>query len=170
MEVDRLVDQLERNASAFSALVSGLPLEQTSWKPGADKWSVLEVICHLLDEEREDFRARLESTLRDPEKLWPAIDPPGWVVEREYAGRDLEETLSAFLDERRRSVSWLRALEQPDWGASYEHPVAGTLRTGDLVASWLAHDFLHLRQLARLHWQYHSVHAGPYKTSYAGEW
>ena len=41
---------------------------------------------------------------------------------------------------------------------------------GDLLASWLAHDLLHVRQLARLHWQYLTAAAKPFQTDYAGPW
>jgi len=44
------------------------------------------------------------------------------------------------------------------------------LSAGDLLASWLAHDFLHLRQLTGLHWEYVSLLAKPYSTDYAGMW
>ena len=170
MEIERIIEQLERNAPAIAALVSGLPAEEASWKPSAARWSMLEVVCHLLDEEREDFRVRIELTLRSPAEPWPAIDPPSWVVERGYADRDLDESLRALLEERQRSVSWLRELNAPDWDARYEHPTLGTLRTGDLLASWLAHDFLHLRQLTDLHWLIHAARSAPYGTAYAGEW
>jgi hypothetical protein len=39
-----------------------------------------------------------------------------------------------------------------------------------LLASWLAHDFLHIRQMARLHWEYLNSICPPFKTAYAGEW
>ena len=33
------------------------------WKQSENKWSMLEIICHLYDEEREDFRSRLAKIL-----------------------------------------------------------------------------------------------------------
>ena len=170
MEIERIVDQLEHNGPAIAALLHALPAEQASWKPSAEQWSTLEVVCHLLDEEREDFRARIELTLKGSDEPWPGIDPPSWVVERGYADRDLEETVRAFLEERRRSVAWLRALSAPDWNACYEHPTLGSLRTGDLLASWLAHDLLHIRQLTSLQWLFHTARSAPYETAYAGKW
>ena len=55
-------------------------------------------------------------------------------------------------------------------GRTHTHPIFGGLSAGDLLASWVAHDFLHLRQLARLQFQYASLLAEPYSTRYAGEW
>jgi hypothetical protein len=143
---------------------------QVRWKPTPDEWSIVEVINHLYDEEREDFRLRLDLTLHQPGQPWTGIDPEGWAVERKYNERELEASLKRFLEERQRSVAWLAGLSSPDWEAGHDHPQAGELSAGDLLASWLAHDFLHLRQLAQLHWQYIGLLAEPHTTRYAGAW
>jgi hypothetical protein len=170
MNIEELIDRLEANAEVIAALVRNLPAESVSWKPSPEKWSILEVAAHLLDEEREDFRARIDSLLHRPDQEWSPIDPPGWVEERGYASRDLAETVRDFLSEREHSISWLRRLEAPNWQAAYQHPTLGQLRAGDLLASWLAHDFLHIRQLTGLHWQFHRHLMEPFEVSYAGNW
>ncbi|UCC64195.1 MAG: DinB family protein [Anaerolineae bacterium] len=170
MKLEFFIARLSQNAEAIQSLLSGVAGEQARWKPSPDEWSLLEVINHLYDEEQEDFRQRLDLTLHQPDQPWPDIDPQGWVVERGYNLRDLEASLENFLRERRRAVAWLASLSSPDWEARREHPQAGGLSAGDLLASWLAHDFLHLRQLVQLHWQTVSRLAEPYTTRYAGAW
>jgi len=168
-DLRRWIDCLERSAKVIRELVQEVAPEQRMWKPDADRWSILEVIAHLLDEEREDFRVRLRLVLEDPELEWPPIDPQGWVEQRSYAARNLGETLEAFLEERRGSIQWLRSLAGPDWSQAKQHP-AGALSAGDLLASWTAHDLLHIRQITRLHLQYVQQLARPYSSEYAGEW
>lgn len=168
MESTLLIARLESSAGVIEALVRGVQREQAVWKPSAVKWSILEVTCHLLDEEREDFRTRVDLTLHRPVSPWPGIDPEGWVTQREYGKKDLEETLNAFLEERRRSLAWLRGLRSPAWETAREHPRAGRLTAGDLFCSWVAHDLLHIRQLARLHYEYVQELARPYAVAYAG--
>jgi hypothetical protein len=127
------------------------------------------VVCHLLDEEREDFRVRLDYTLHRPGEPWPPIDPAGWVLAREYNQQDLGISLDAFLSEREASVAWLRKLHAPNWAVNYEAPW-GPISAGDLLASWIGHDLLHMRQLVELHWAYAAAQLEPYSTRYAGEW
>lgn len=170
MDEQRVIERLEANAEAIAALASGVPPEQAVWRPSPEAWSMLEVVCHLLDEEREDFRARIDLVVYRPGEIWPPIDPPGWVVDRAYATRDLDEVCQAFVAERARSAGWLRTLTAPDWDAAYEHPLLGRLRAGDLLAAWLAHDLLHIRQLTRLHWEHHRRHSAPFEVAYAGSW
>jgi hypothetical protein len=169
MNLSYFIDRLAKNRAAFEGLVRGVGSEQASWKPAPDKWSILEVVNHLFDEEREDFRQRLELVLADPSQPFPPIDPRGWVTARGYAERDLDTSLNNFLAERQKSLEWLSQLSEPNWHNSNEGS-NGTLTAGDLLASWLAHDFLHLRQLSRLHWQYVGAIADPYQTTYAGPW
>lgn len=162
-------ERLAANAQIFRHLLATVPAEQAVWKPAPEKWSLLEVINHLADEERLDFRQRLDLVLHHPGEPWPGIDPESWVHERQYNLRDLEESLEDFLAERRRSVEWLGNLVSVDLDAEYEHP-RGNLSAGDLLGSWLAHDLLHIRQMTRLHYDYLSQEAAPYAVGYAGTW
>jgi hypothetical protein len=163
-------DRLSTNRDVFEGLLKGVNGMQARWKPSPEKWSMLEVINHLYDEEREDFRARIESVLVDPNRPWPPIDPQNWAINRDYNERELDTSLQNFFSERQKSLSWLKKLSTPGWDNRYAHPDGRSLSAGDLLASWLAHDFLHIRQLARLHWQYVGALADPYQTTYGGPW
>ncbi|MBM4422122.1 MAG: DinB family protein [Chloroflexi bacterium] len=164
------IARLSANAEAFAALTRSVSDEQARWKPSAEEWSVLEVVCHLHDEEREDFRQRVDLTLHSPATDWPPIDPMGWVTARGYNQRELAPMLDSFLSERRKSVEWLSGLKEPDWSMARRHPVAGTMTAGDVLGAWVAHDHLHIRQLNHLHWQYLAAQVDPVSTDYAGGW
>jgi hypothetical protein len=69
MNLVYIVDRMRANAAVFESLAKGTDVEQSSWKPAPDKWSILEVVNHLYDEEREDFRQRLELVLTNPSWL-----------------------------------------------------------------------------------------------------
>jgi len=169
MNPEYLMQQLAAGMRRIPALVENVSDEQARWKPAPDSWSVLEVICHLLDEERCDFRPRLDHTLHQPGDPWPKIDPQGWVAERKYNERDLQESLQAWLAAREESLSWLKAFSSPDWTVAHEAPF-GEITAGDVFASWAAHDLLHARQLVELAWAYLQTQVEPYRTLYAGEW
>jgi hypothetical protein len=169
VDLSFVIERFRHNGQAIAELVAAVDEEQARWKPTAGQWSILEVINHLCDEEREDFRTRLDLTLHQPQTDWPAIDPQGWVTSRAYNSRNLAGSLASFAREREASLIWLAGLESPDWEISRRHPAGFTLRAGDLLASWLVHDTLHLRQLAELHYQYIQHLAAPYDVAYAGE-
>lgn len=169
MDVTTYAAALGANAAAIAALIQAMPADQAGWHPTPDDWSVLEVINHLADEEREDFRTRLDYVLHRPGETPPSIDPVAWVSERAYNQRDLAESLARFQSERRQSLSWLRDLSAPDW-ARFWGDDGYRIRAGDLLASWAAHDLLHLRQLVELQYACRVEQAAPYSVEYAGDW
>ena len=169
MELETVLSHMTSNAQVIRALVEDCSDHQARWKPEPTAWSVLEVINHLLDEEREDFRARIDLVLHRPEEGWFKIDPGRWVVERGYNQRELDASLNAFMAAREESLDWLRELASPDWEQGYDAPF-GPIRAGDFLAAWAAHDLLHTRQLVELRWAYQEVWLAPYDVRYAGVW
>lgn len=171
MDTRPLIRRLEANADVFAALIRGIGDEQARWRPAPDRWSILEVVCHLVDEESRDFRTRLDLTLHRPGEPWPPIDPEAWAAREDYRARDLGEEIERFRSERTRSVVWLEELVDPDWSLTHEHPRVGELRASDLLASWLAHDLIHIRQITRLHRQHLEEALMPgCRVEYAGRW
>jgi hypothetical protein len=163
------IQELKQNKAVFKTLLMGVSEKECRWKPTPDKWCLLEIVCHLFDEEREDFRARVRSTLEDASNEWPMIDPPAWVSERNYMGQDYNEKLIAFLEERAVSLTWLDGLQSPNWNATYAHPKVGPVPAIRLLSNWVAHDYLHLRQIIRLKYEYLEAFCNE-PLDYAGKW
>jgi hypothetical protein len=170
MNLKALIQQLAADAGRVRELVDGVTDEQAHWKPAPDSWSILEVINHLYDEEREDFRVRLEYILERPGKPWPPIAPQEWVTTREYNFRDLTASLENYLEERHKSLDWLETLGNVDWEKAEKAPWGGVLKAGDMLAAWVAHDIHAMRQLSELHYAWTQRMAEPYSVEYAGEW
>jgi uncharacterized damage-inducible protein DinB len=168
MNHQQIITHLRVNVDLFKYLFLNLSDEQARWKPGADRWSLLEVINHLYDEEREDFRKRLALVLSDPDAPWPAIDPEGCIRQRGYNQRNLKESLDNFFQERLTSLKWRHDLASPDWQAAHHHPKMGPMSAGLLLANWLAHDLFHIRQTNDLHFAYLTQLVAPVSLGYSG--
>jgi hypothetical protein len=160
---------MDGHAQAIRALVEGCADQQARWKPETDCWSMLEVMGHLLDEEREDFRARLDLVLHRRYEPRFRIDPETWVTKRRYNQRDFKESLDGFLSAREESLTWLQGLGEAELAQQFQAPF-GSIRAGDILASWVAHDVLHMRQLLELKWTYLVAAVEPYTITYAGVW
>ena len=170
MELQTYIAQLTQNAELVRQTVQQVSDDQARWRPAPGEWSLLEVVNHLYDEERRDFRVRLDYTLNRPGEPWPAIAPGEWVTAEGYNDRDLAESLASFLAERQASLAWLANLRKVDWQINAKTPWGGTLSAGDLLAAWTVHDLLHLRQLNELHYRYLKELAQPFEVEYAGDW
>ena len=170
MNYDQITEKLETNALTFKGLLENISEEQTHWKASSEKWSLLEIVNHLYDEEREDFRQRIKNIFEDPKKEWAPIAPAEWVTKREYAKRDMKTSLNNFIEERKKSIDWLKSLKSPNWKAIHTHPKLGEMSAEKLLANWLAHDYLHIRQITFMQWCYLSEIAPSIKLDYAGNW
>jgi hypothetical protein len=169
VELSEARARLEASGVALSALVADVRVEEARFHPAQGAWSILEVMGHLRIEEVEDFRTRLASTLRDPAAPWPKLDPEARVREERFDERDLGSLVTDFEEARAETLADLAALPAVDLGLTYQHP-RGPIRAGDLLASWVAHDLLHLRQIVKNRYRYWSQRAAPYAPDYAGPW
>ena len=159
----------ERNLILLSLLLAGISQEEAQVKPDARSWSILEVLCHLYDEEREDFREHLDFILHRQHEEWHEIDPEKWVLEREYNKQNFTEIQQKFFAERSKSLEWLKGLSEADWETTYTSQF-GSMKAGEMFACCIAHDNLHVRQLIELRRQWIERITHPYDVQYAGEW
>ena len=170
MDPNLIIRQLELNGSRIQKLVEGVSPAQAQLKPDLGSWSVLEVINHLYDEEREDFRAHLNFILNNSTGNWTSIDPQGWVTARSYNQREIIQSVNNFMSERKTSIEWLKTLEVSDWNAGVVAPWGELISAGDMLSSWATHDLLHMRQLVELHHIYVLQLSSSCNVEYAGAW
>ena len=170
MTILELKKALEANRRVILDLFDGVGDDEMRFKPAADRWSLLEVINHLADEEREDFRTCLSNMMRDPTIDWPDIRPLEWVESREYGKRNPSESIERFGAEREKSLVWLEKVPEPDLSVIHagKRGFDADIHIGDVVASWVAHDYFHIRQSTNLMWEYLMATSQPYSCQYAG--
>ena len=169
MQFEVLYQELVQSTEVIRVLLDRVSQEDAHLKPNEESWSVLEVICHLYDEEQEDFREHLDFILHRQKENWHNIDPQGWVIERKYNEQDLDEMKDKFFAERAKSLEWLKTLGNSDWKTTYRTEYR-LLSAGDMFCSWIAHDNLHIRQLVELRRLLVEKITQPYIIEYAGEW
>lgn len=169
MNFTTLYQELTHSKEMIRALLAGITQEQARMKPSKATWSILEVTCHLYDEEREDFREHLDFILYRQDEEYHRIDPQGWVKQRKYNQQDFKKMQAKFFRERRKSLLWLKGLKNADWNITYKTSW-GSMSAGVMFASWIAHDNLHIRQLVELRRWHIERKTKPYRIRYAGEW
>ena len=169
MEAAYYTAQLNKNKQVFEALLKGLSPAEYRFKVNPEDWCILEIVCHLYDEEREDFRCRVESILADPSRPLPPADPVSWAKTRNYMDEDFDNKVSAFLAERRKSVDWLQSLRNAKWDNSYMHPKIGAVPASLILTNWVIHDHLHIKQITRRKYEYIEQNASD-PIDYAGKW
>lgn len=170
MKLWNILESLDSNRKIWKELCSGISQEQSEWKPGEDRWSLLEILNHMADIEGEDFRRDIGIILLNPEESWPSFDEMAWIESRRYNQRDLQESLERLTRERETSILFLK--EHKEMNLEAQHSGKGfsgrAMRAGDLLASWQAHDFFHIRQITLLLRDIHNHWNRPYSSDYSG--
>jgi hypothetical protein len=91
------------------------------------------------------------------------------VNERKYNQQNFIEMQDKFFSERWKSQEWLKGLSNANWDTEYTSPF-GSIKAGDMFASWIAHDNLHIRQLVELRRNLIERITTPCNIQYAGDW
>ena len=144
-------------------------VETATWRerPAPAEWSAVEIVCHLRDEETEDFGARLRVVVEGGTTFAP-IDPARWAEDRRYRDTDPKTALAAFGERRAATLALLAALAPERLRHAVSHPRLGTLSGLDLLAAWTTHDRLHLAQLAATLARVGARRWAPLRAEYAG--
>jgi hypothetical protein len=159
--------ELARFPVVLDALLNDL--DATSWRarPAAAEWAPVEIVCHLRDEETEDFGARLRVVLAGGERFTP-IDPERWAIERRYLEDDGPRAFGTFREKRAASLDMLATAAPSRLTPVVAHARTGGLSGLDILAAWVAHDRLHLAQLGATLARVWAVRWAPLHTEYAG--
>jgi len=159
--------ELARLPAVLEALLAGL--DEALWRarPAPKEWSPVEIVCHLRDEETEDFGARVRAILEGA-TAFERIDPERWAVERRYHEAEPRAALAALLERRAESLAMLGVVEPVCLTRVIEHPRLGRMSGLDLVAAWVTHDRLHLAQLAATLARTGATRWAPLRADYAG--
>jgi hypothetical protein len=158
---------LARGLESIGALLDGLDAVAARTRPAPLEWAPVEIVCHLRDEETEDFGARLRVLLGGGKEFTP-IDPERWVEERRYIDADPTLALGDLRRRRAGTLELLASLTPDTLLASAPHRRLGSLSGLDIVVAWVAHDRLHLCQLAATLARLWADRWAPLKADYAG--
>jgi hypothetical protein len=152
---------LARTPAALAALLADLPDAWTEAREGPTGWSSREIVAHLVHGEDTDWvpRARLIRASGEAEPFVP-FDREG---HRAYVA-PLATLLREFASKRAANLVALdaMALGEGDLDRPGRHPALGRVTLRELLATWVAHDLNHLRQIARVMAKRYAAEVGPW--------
>ena len=99
VDMEEITRRLKSNAEGICILLETLSEEQAEWKPAPDIWSMKDVIEHVYNEERLDFRRHLKEMLSEPPQPWGEFSHEDYIKVDNYL-----QALEGFLREREDSA------------------------------------------------------------------
>lgn len=161
-EMQPAIALLEKTPRLLETLLGDLPGELLHWKPAPDRWSISEVLAHLVALEQVYAERALRMVAEDS----PAItkyDQAGAAARGEYSRGSAGENLALFTRTRRSSLALLVGLPASAGSRTGIHSELHTITLAQMLNEWASHDLGHLRQIAELYRAraFHP-HSGPF--------
>jgi hypothetical protein len=111
---DDALGALEQQVDGLRRLVASVPAERETYRYGPDKWSVRQVIGHLVDGERV-FGHRAYCISRGEPAALPSFDENAYVAASRYAEIPLAELGQELLAVRETNLLAMRRLDAAGW-------------------------------------------------------
>lgn len=118
-------------------------------RPGADEWSVLEIICHLRDVENEVNLPRFRKIVLQGETFIAAVDSDNWAKEREYQKGSLQKGFYCYSDARSALIDLVQNLDNSLLNHTVNHSIFGPTKVLELLQFIIYHDQDHIRQIKK---------------------
>ncbi|WP_321827304.1 DinB family protein [Maribacter dokdonensis] len=103
-EVEDLKSALENGKKNFQQLIENLTKDQLMYSYGEGKWTIAEVLVHLIDSERV-FQYRAFRISRNDKTPLPGFEQDDYVLESYANQRTKEDILQEFLIVREASIN-----------------------------------------------------------------
>jgi hypothetical protein len=155
---------LARTPAVLDAWLRHLPGAWLQVNEGEETWGPFIVVGHLIHGEKTDWMPRLRRILEHGESV--PFDPYDRFAQfRDSAGKSVGELLDEFAALRAENLRQLEALEldQADLDRIGRHPSLGTVTIRQLLATWVAHDYDHVIQIARVMANQYADEVGPWR-------
>jgi uncharacterized damage-inducible protein DinB len=146
----KLVLETQREAPLkLATLIAGKAEDALRRAPAPGKWSVVEVIAHMAEDELSSSW-RYRQMLENPGVMLAGFDQDEWARRGKYAEWDLRDALEMFRLLREANVRLLAALPQEEWSRWGTHAERGRLTVADLAGHMNGHDARHMAQIERI--------------------
>jgi hypothetical protein len=142
------IDRYERGPLRLRGALGLVPDGAVTWRPGPEKWSAHEIVCHCADAE-VNGAARLRFLVAEKEPVLAAYDQDHWARVFDYHALPLQPALETILAVRAHTSGLLRVLPGEAWAREGRHTERGAYSVSDWLRTYADHLENHARQIER---------------------
>jgi len=133
----------------LARLIDGVSALRLGYRPAPDKWSIVEILAHLAEDEIASSWRYRQMIEHDGEIL-PGFDQALWARLGNYGMWNVSEALELFRLLREANLRMLGTLLPEQWECSGNHVERGKLTVRELARHMAAHDINHIKQIEKL--------------------
>lgn len=148
-DLDGYLARLEQTYDEMVARIKGLTDEELTRKVNARRWSVKEVLLHLLDTELV-LGYRLRRVVADDAPQLIPFEQDTWSARLRYNTWPTETALEAFRALRLANIALIRLIAPEAWQRVGHHSERGEVSFGSIVKMLADHSEHHVGQMDRV--------------------
>lgn len=114
-DTTELLDGYFKDKKMMEDFINGIPNDKMSYRYQPEKWSIIEVIQHLIDTERV-FMYRCFRIARNDNTELAGFDQDDYIIPSEANSKTKEQILEEFSSNRNYSISLLKSLSEKNLG------------------------------------------------------
>ena len=147
-EVNDLIRRYAEGPSRLEAAFAQVPKDAVRWRPGPDRWSAHEVVCHCADAETNAY-ARIRFLLAEADPLVLGYDQAQWARALDYHAMPLSSAFAIVRAVREHTTALLRRLPPEAWSRTGRHTESGAYSARRWLEIYAEHLENHSRQIER---------------------
>lgn len=141
------ISLLEKTPALLEILLRDVPQDMLEWKPAAKRWSIAEVLGHMVEIEKLYEQRTHRIVMEDS----PTLSKYEVLPEAELQMKSLRQHLEEFIPLRRAFVFYLHSIPASAGARTGQHAELGKISLSQMLHELANHDLGHLRQIAELY-------------------
>lgn len=133
----------------IALLIKGVPDDQLKQRPAPQKWSIVEIVAHLAEDELVTSW-RYRQMVETPGCTLAGFDQNVWQQLGKYGSWSMGEALEMFRLLRNANLRLLQSLSPEQWQAYGIHAERGRITVHELASHMAGHDLNHVEQIQRI--------------------
>ncbi|MBK5254553.1 MAG: DinB family protein, partial [Vicinamibacteria bacterium] len=106
---------LAETPARLKATLKGVPKKLLLWTPGPGKWSILEIVAHMRDMEKDAYLDRYRRILAEENPTLPDLDGDLIALRDDYRSMKVTDVLRDFGKLRRECLKLLKSMKNAQW-------------------------------------------------------
>ncbi|MEN9523205.1 MAG: hypothetical protein RL065_1582 [Bacteroidota bacterium] len=110
---NNLINQLENSSTEFEKFVRQIPHEKVDYKYAENKWTIKQLLIHLIDTERI-FSYRALAFCRGEKQNLPGFDENDYADNSKFKHRNLNDIVEEYLAVRQATIQLFKSFDEVD--------------------------------------------------------
>jgi hypothetical protein len=145
--LEAVLDRLAGVPQRLRSMTGSVSVEALGARPGPDEWSAFEAICHMRDAALI-YGLRFQWIALEDAPFLPNYDEDRWAELTTETPGDVPQMVDEMATARSGLMRMLSRLPAEAWSRTGRHEVLGEVELEPYVRHQLAHEEMHLEQVA----------------------